>query len=256
MSFALRTRACCFAPCAGAAGTPHDIGGAAAKSFVLRGTRGNAAPHPTIDKALEEHTMPVSHVLKMICTLCLGACLAACGGGGSSVTVSVPTAPGAPASAPSPTEISYRYVKLEATSEVGGNAFASMAEFNVIDAAGAAYARAGWSATADSEENDLASGFSDYNPAAYAIDGNPQTIWHSAYFPDVSPMPHWVVVDMKAAHAVKGFAYMPRSDGGTNGIIAGFNFYGSNDGSLWTLLISANLNSYPSVGGQKTVPLP
>ena len=200
--------------------------------------------------------MPVHAVLKTICNLCLLAALAACGGGGSDVNVQVPNDPAAPTPSPTPGAQSYRYVRLEATSEINARPWASMAEFNVVDAAGAAYPRTGWSITADSEENNAAVLGGGYRPAEHALDGNAQTMWHTSFSLGSPPMPHWVVVDMKAARAVRGFVYMPRSDGATNGTIAGFNFSGSNDGSNWTLLISGNFNNYATVGNQKTVTLP
>ena len=122
---------------------------------------------------------------------------------------------------------SYRYVKLVETSEINGNAWGSMAEFNVLDVRGTALPRTTWKVSVDSAETGAESG-----AASNAIDGNPATIWHTQWA-TANPVPtHWYVVDLGSAQALGGFKYMPRAGSG-NGTFANYQFYASNDGVNW-----------------------
>lgn len=125
-----------------------------------------------------------------------------------------------------------RYVRMEILSEVNGNPWGSMAEFDLLDTAGRVLPRTGWKATASSEEKRALN-----LPASNILDGNPATIWHSAYQPQVAPMPHWVVVDTGAIRDLAGFRYQPRRDM-ANGTANSYRFYVSNDGQSWGPAIS------------------
>jgi hypothetical protein len=80
--------------------------------------------------------------------------------------------------------------------------------------------------TADSE--DTANG----NVAANAIDGDPDTFWHTRWTPVDDPMPHVLVIDMKRSIAVKGVTYRPRTDM-DNARVGNFEVYVSEDGKTW-----------------------
>ncbi len=69
--------------------------------------------------------------------------------------------------------------------------------------------------------------------AANLVDGDPSTIWHTMYSVTVAQYPHWVDFDMGEGKNVKGFAYLPRQDGGSNGNIKGYKIQISMDGSNW-----------------------
>jgi len=69
--------------------------------------------------------------------------------------------------------------------------------------------------------------------ASNLVDGDPSTIWHSMYSVTVAQYPHWVDFDMGEAKRIKGFAYLPRQDGGTNGNIKGYRIQVSTDGTDW-----------------------
>ena len=48
--------------------------------------------------------------------------------------------------------------------------------------------------------------------ADYAIDGNPETIWHTEYSPSKPACPHEIVIDMGQTFLVSAFVYQGRSD--------------------------------------------
>jgi YVTN family beta-propeller protein len=121
-----------------------------------------------------------------------------------------------------------RYVRLESLSEVNGQPWASMAEFNLLDDAGNPLPRAGWVASADSAEL-----VGENGAAINAIDGNTATIWHTQWQAANPPHPHWFAVDMGATARLSGFRYLPRQSGTVNGTIALFRFYVSSDGVNW-----------------------
>ncbi len=55
--------------------------------------------------------------------------------------------------------------------------------------------------------------------ARNAIDGDTETIWHSQFSGELSRHPHELVIDLGAAHSIRGFRYLARQDGGWNGAI-------------------------------------
>lgn len=127
----------------------------------------------------------------------------------------------------SATSYAVRYVRLRSLSEVSGNAWSSMAEFNLLDASGALVPRTGWVASANSQDPVT-------DTAAKAIDGLATTIWHSVWRNGAStPHPHDFTVNLGAVRTVGGFRYLPRSDAWTNGRIANWQFFVSVDGTAW-----------------------
>ncbi|HOX55394.1 MAG TPA: discoidin domain-containing protein [Candidatus Paceibacterota bacterium] len=70
------------------------------------------------------------------------------------------------------------------------------------------------------------------NVAANAIDGNPNTIWHTRWQPRSDPMPHHLIIDLGHPVALSGITYLPRQDG-ANGRIAECEIYCSSDPTSW-----------------------
>ncbi|MHB8955046.1 MAG: discoidin domain-containing protein [Pirellulaceae bacterium] len=68
--------------------------------------------------------------------------------------------------------------------------------------------------------------------SANALDGNPDTIWHTAWGEGSPAHPHEFVLDLQASHEIRGLAYLPRQDM-TNGRIAKYEIYASQDGRAW-----------------------
>lgn len=60
--------------------------------------------------------------------------------------------------------------------------------------------------------------------AAYAIDGNPRTVWHSQFSGKLAKPPHQLVIDLGADYMISGFRYLVRQDGGWNGAFAQTEF--------------------------------
>ena len=74
----------------------------------------------------------------------------------------------------------------------------------------AAVGREGWTCTADSENAGT--------PCQNAIDGDPNTIWHTQYEPDNAALPHQITIDMQQAMLIDSITYQPRTDGGNGNI--------------------------------------
>jgi hypothetical protein len=70
------------------------------------------------------------------------------------------------------------------------------------------------------------------HPAANAMDGNVQTIWHSDWEPSPAPLPHSLVVDLKSLQSLAGLVCTPRQDL-SNGRIAQYAVYVSQNGTDW-----------------------
>ena len=78
---------------------------------------------------------------------------------------------------------------------------------------------------ADSEET-----VGEDGKAANAVDGDPNTHWHTQWQDPSPPCPHEIVIELTPAATIKGFTYLPRQDDSENGTIKGYEFYISNDG--------------------------
>ena len=85
--------------------------------------------------------------------------------------------------------------------------------------------RDGWTVVADSEES---GGY----PAAYAIDGDPNTFWHTAWRTGGTPLPHELRLDLGIERYLCGFSYLPRQDAYLEGSVTRWEFYVGADGRL------------------------
>jgi len=70
------------------------------------------------------------------------------------------------------------------------------------------------------------------SPATNAIDGDPETYWHTAWEETSPPPPHELVIDLGQEVNVAGMSYLPRQDM-SNGRIAEYEIYTSIDGKAW-----------------------
>ncbi|MGY0230559.1 phosphocholine-specific phospholipase C [Longispora urticae] len=72
--------------------------------------------------------------------------------------------------------------------------------------------------------------------AANAVDGNPATMWHTAWSAGNAPLPHELQLDLGSSRTVTGLTYLPRQDGGANGRIGQYEVATSANGSTWTVV--------------------
>ena len=124
-----------------------------------------------------------------------------------------------------------RFIKLKALSEINGEAWTSAAEIGVVAAGSPAAPSApapGKSqlkfVRADSQET-----ASEDGKGANAVDGDPNTFWHTQWTDDSPPCPHEIVIELVPPSVIKGFTYLPRQDGSANGTIKDYEFYLSDD---------------------------
>jgi hypothetical protein len=150
-----------------------------------------------------------------------------------------------------PNPVRAQCVQLRAMSNVSGNAsWASAAEIDLLGADGRELARTQWSITADSQET-----AAENNAAANAIDGNVNTIWHSAWSSGAPPLPHTLTINLGTALDVSALRYLPRQDGGSNGTIAGYEVHvaSSCTSPTWTRVAEGTFLETPTANsGRKT----
>ena len=64
-----------------------------------------------------------------------------------------------------------------------------------------------------------------------AIDGDPNTVWHTQWQDANPPQPHEIIIELTPPSTIKGFTYLPRQDDSENGMIKDYEFYVSDDGT-------------------------
>ncbi|MBZ9685957.1 discoidin domain-containing protein [Clostridium estertheticum] len=85
-------------------------------------------------------------------------------------------------------------------------------------------------ATATSEE-------AGKDPASNAIDGDPSTIWNTKW--DKSDkLAQSITLNLGGTYDISKVEYLPRQDGGINGIITKYNLYVSTDGQAFTKIVA------------------
>jgi beta-galactosidase len=67
---------------------------------------------------------------------------------------------------------------------------------------------------------------------AHAIDGDPETFWHSRWSSDEAAPPHWLVIDLARPTKLSGVLYTARA-GSENGRVRDYEIYLSADGQNW-----------------------
>jgi hypothetical protein len=79
---------------------------------------------------------------------------------------------------------------------------------------------------ADSEET-----AGENDRSANAVDGDPNTFWHTQWQDANPPQPHEIIIELTPPTTIKGFTYLPRQDESQNGMIKNYEFYVSDDGN-------------------------
>jgi PKD repeat protein len=76
--------------------------------------------------------------------------------------------------------------------------------------------------------------------AVNAFDGNPASLWHTAWYQGNPPPPHEIQINLGATYTLSGFRYLPRQDGSVNGTIAQYEFYVSASGPPYNWVLVAS----------------
>ena len=121
-----------------------------------------------------------------------------------------------------------KYLRFVALAGANGNTQASAAELNVVRPIPSVF-------FVNSEET-----AGPNNVGVNAIDGNPNTIWHTQYVdidPD-TPYPHEIQIDLGIESDITGLEYLPRQSG-INGTIKNYEIYISTDVSDWGVPVSS-----------------
>ncbi len=63
-----------------------------------------------------------------------------------------------------------------------------------------------------------------------AVDGDPDTFWHTEWTDNSPECPHEIIIQVTPPSMIKGFTYLPRQDDQENGTINSYEFYVSDDG--------------------------
>ncbi|MFC9292790.1 TIM-barrel domain-containing protein [Streptomyces sp. NPDC057011] len=111
-------------------------------------------------------------------------------------------------------------------------------------------AQSGWSlVSADSQETSAENG-----AAVGAFDGDPATMWHTAWASGKpAALPHEIQIDLGARYSVDGLGYLPRQDGGVNGRIGGYEVYLSDTTADWGTPVASG--TFADTAAAKNVPM-
>jgi alpha-L-fucosidase len=71
--------------------------------------------------------------------------------------------------------------------------------------------------------------------ATNVIDGNPSTMWHTPWGDSAPNHPHSIIINFGETLALKGFSYLPRTDGQLGGVCKSYKVEVSEDGTTWKL---------------------
>jgi hypothetical protein len=123
-----------------------------------------------------------------------------------------------------------KFIKLRALSEVNGEAWTSAAEIGIVEATDKAGGKTAGKPKlkfirVDSQESEGEDG-----KGSNAVDGDPETFWHTQWQDANPPHPHEILIELEPPCKIKGFTYLPRQDEGVNGGIKDYEFYVSDDG--------------------------
>ncbi|WP_078095886.1 TIM-barrel domain-containing protein [Streptomyces sp. fd1-xmd] len=110
--------------------------------------------------------------------------------------------------------------------------------------------RAGWSLVrADSQETAAEDG-----AAVGAFDGNPGTMWHTAWSSGTpAALPHEIQIDLGARYTLDGLGCLPRQDGGVNGRIGGYEVHVSDTTADWGAPVASG--TFPDTAAAQTAAL-
>ena len=83
------------------------------------------------------------------------------------------------------------------------------------------------------------------------MDGDSETIWHTAWEGDIPAFPHGLELELDAPEHIAGVIVLPRQDGNHNGWIKDFAVFTSADGRNWG--VPAARSAFPNNAQWHTV---
>jgi hypothetical protein len=89
-------------------------------------------------------------------------------------------------------------------------------------------------------------------PGSHVLDGDPGSLWHTAWGENAPGFPHELVVEFASPAPLAGITVLPRQDGNPNGWIKGYEVFLSPDGEHWGN--AAAKGEFPRNDSLKTVP--
>ena len=129
---------------------------------------------------------------------------------------------------------SARHFRVTTLSSSGGvGDYASAAEFYLLGPDGQRLPRDRWIATGDHEPN-----AGNRAQPRNAIDGNPNSWWHSQWMSGQTPHPHYFIIDLGVAQTISGFQYLPAKIINNNGLIADYELHVSQNNKAWGAPVS------------------
>jgi signal transduction histidine kinase len=105
-----------------------------------------------------------------------------------------------------PARVKGRYFSFDSFSAYDDRPFAAVAELDLLDEHGEKMDRSRWRVIyADSEELMRENG-----AATNAVDGDPDTHWHTEWGAELRDHPHRLILDLGEIRSITGFRYLPR----------------------------------------------
>ena len=87
--------------------------------------------------------------------------------------------------------------------------------------------------------------------SACAIDGDPRTLWHSAWTGGERAFPHELILEFSEAFPLQGLTVLPRQDGNPNGWVKDYEVFVSANGQSWGEPVAQG--AFPNDDGLKTI---
>jgi alpha-L-fucosidase len=92
--------------------------------------------------------------------------------------------------------------------------------------------------------------------ARHAIDGRPETFWHTHGDDAERALPQDIAIDLGEEKNLKGFTYLPRQDGTPHGMVDRYEFLVSTDGKQWRQVAAGEFGNLRANPVEQSVSFP